>query len=347
VEASVIGEQIPVDYAAIEKTLADMWRSENSDDGAVTRAALWNVVAHTPSPQMHSNAAETLAQASITLPQRTIVIRSEPEKAPELASWVSANCHLVGGRKQVCSEEIAIVAGGDRIHHIAPLVNALLLPDMPVAFWWVGDLPNELEEYVETLLEPADRLIFDSCHFDRAADFALIERITKRTATMPADLNWVRLEEWRLATAGIFDGAASRARLRHMRKVQIRAVAGSNAFGGSAEALLYVAWLQAQLGRNIDFDLQLEPRDGQRPGSILAVTILFSEGLPAGLRRDEDRQVVVMSIDATCDTCDHVTRMLSRSISDLIVRQLNRTNADAVFLKVLPIVIEIARRYSK
>src|SRR5204863_197882 len=78
---------------------------------------------------------------------------------PEISSWISANCHLVGGGKQMCSEEIAIVAGGDRIHRVPPLVNALLLPDMPVAVWWMGDLPNEHEEYVETLLEPADRLL--------------------------------------------------------------------------------------------------------------------------------------------------------------------------------------------
>ena len=81
---------------------------------------------------------------------------------------------MIGGGKQVCSEEINIVAGGDRIHRVPPVVNALLIPDMPVAFWWVGDLPNEHEEYVELLLEPADRLIVDSVAFDSPADLALV-----------------------------------------------------------------------------------------------------------------------------------------------------------------------------
>src|SRR6185436_16220950 len=97
-----------------------------------------------------------------SVPQRTIVIRANPAGDPEMSSWISANCHLLGAGKQVCSEEIAIVAGGERIHRVPPLVNALLIPDMPVAFWWIGDLPIEHEFYVEALLEPADRLIVDS-----------------------------------------------------------------------------------------------------------------------------------------------------------------------------------------
>jgi glucose-6-phosphate dehydrogenase assembly protein OpcA len=346
-ERATAGEEIHVDYSAIEATLAEIWRNENNDaENALTRAALWNVIAHTPSAKLHAFANETLSKAAATVPQRTIVIRSEPDTASEMTSWVSANCHLVGGKKQVCSEEIAIVAGGDRIHHIAPLVSALLLPDMPVAFWWVGDLPNELEEYVETLLDPADRLIVDSAYFDRIEDFALIERITKKTTTMPADLNWVRLEEWRLASAGLFDPETMRERLQHIRRVEISAVAGENPFGGSAEALLYAAWLTAQLGQDVDYRITTHSGEG-RAGSLTEIGIVFDDGSSAALRRDEERAVIVTSVDGTTVSCDHVTRMLSRSIDDLIVRQLQRTNLDEVFLKVLPIVTRLARRLSE
>ena len=40
------GEQLEVDVAAIERSLADLWKSESGNEGTVTRAALWNVVAH-------------------------------------------------------------------------------------------------------------------------------------------------------------------------------------------------------------------------------------------------------------------------------------------------------------
>src|SRR5437879_4714272 len=114
------------------------------------------------------------------MPGQPISVRANPSAPPEISSWISANCHLVGGGKQVCSEEIAIVAGGDRVHRVPPLVNALLIPDMPVAVWWLGDLPNEHEDYVLTLLEPADRLIVDSVHCDSPADLTLGTRVAAK-----------------------------------------------------------------------------------------------------------------------------------------------------------------------
>ena len=131
---------IRVDVTAIEKSLSELWRSEKKEgDHAVTRAALWNVVAHTSSSEQHAMASETLCRASAAVPQRTIVVRANPAGEPDLASWISANCHRVGGGQQVCSEEIAIVAGGEYIERVPPVVNALLIPDMPVAVWWIGD----------------------------------------------------------------------------------------------------------------------------------------------------------------------------------------------------------------
>jgi hypothetical protein len=68
-----------VDYGAIEKSFAALWRSEKKDDaGAVTRAALWNVVAHTWTNEQQAQATETLALASQSIPQRTIVVRANP-----------------------------------------------------------------------------------------------------------------------------------------------------------------------------------------------------------------------------------------------------------------------------
>jgi hypothetical protein len=104
--------ELPVNYSAIEKSLAELWRSEKEGDQAVMRAALWNVVAHTSNPRDHTRASETLSRASESVPQRAIVIRAEPHAPSEITSWISANCHLVAGEKQVCSEEVAIVAGG-------------------------------------------------------------------------------------------------------------------------------------------------------------------------------------------------------------------------------------------
>src|SRR5437868_3269236 len=95
-----------VDAASIERQLADLWRAEKDGEQAVTRAALWNVVAHTWTAAEHAQAVDVLGRASAKVPQRTIVVEANPQGPAALASWIAANCHLVGGNRQVCSEEV-------------------------------------------------------------------------------------------------------------------------------------------------------------------------------------------------------------------------------------------------
>jgi glucose-6-phosphate dehydrogenase assembly protein OpcA len=352
-------QEVKVDFPSIEKSLAELWRGENKDgEPAVTRAALWNVIAHTSNTAEHAHASQTLTKASESIPQRTIVIRAEPEAPSDMTSWISANCHLLDTKKQVCSEEVAIVAGGDRVRDVAPLVSALLIPDMPVAVWWVGDLPNECHAYVETLLDPADLFIFDSSFFDSPADIELVMKIARQTTTAPADLNWVRLEEWRVASASLFDPPAVRARLARIRKVRIVTGGDGTLFGDSIASLLYASWLSAQAGHEvrddgtvvnaagaIEYDFRIE---GPKSSCSLSdVTIEFEDGSAANIRRDEERRILATSVDGITQTVEAVTRVLARGLDDLIVRQLSRVGADRVFIKVLPIAMKLAARVRK
>src|SRR5687767_8595465 len=327
------GDDVRVNAHTIEKRLADIWREEqDQEERAVTRAALWNVVAHTWNGEQQAHASEVLGRASAAVPQRTNVIRADPRGQGEMASWISAICHLVGGGgQQVCSEEVSIMASGDRMQHVPPLVASLLLPDMPVAVWWIGDLPRDHHEYVETLLEPADRLIVDSSHFDSAEDFDLVCRIGEETTTAPADLSWARIEEWRGATAMLFDPPSMRSRLRTMARVRVIS-------GARSEAVLYLAWMRAQLGIEVPFELV---PDGTTNG-IAAVEIHFDDGHVARIHGERERGVVVGNIDGTQSTLECITRTLGRDEEDLIVRLLKRPEADRVFVKSLRRVREIA-----
>jgi glucose-6-phosphate dehydrogenase assembly protein OpcA len=338
----------PVDVAQIERSLAELWRNEQDGDHAVTRAALWNVVAHTSSSEHQTQAAEVLGRASGAVPQRSIVIHADAAAPPSMSSWISANCHLVGGGKQMCSEEISIVAGGDRIHRVPPLVNALLLPDMPVAVWWMGDLPNEHEEYVETLLEPADRLIVDSSCFDSPQDLDLVSRVAAQTTTIPADLNWIRLEEWRAATASIFDPPHMRGRLSTIRRVRV--VAGAkqeNFFGDAIESLLYAGWLSVQAGEetveSIDFRFERRMQSND-VGQIAFVEIVFEDGSSASVSRDRERGVLMMNVDGTVTTPESVTRTIEKQTDALIVRQLKQSSGDRVLARALPAAAKLAKR---
>jgi glucose-6-phosphate dehydrogenase assembly protein OpcA len=332
----VSSDDLRVDPAAIEKQLAERWQAQ-TEEGTLTKAALWNVVAHTWTSQQHAHAAEVLSRASASVPQRTIVVQADPEGRADMTSFISANCHLVAGGRQVCSEEVSIVASGDRVDHVPPLVSALLLPDMPVAVWWIGDLPRDLH-YAEVLLDPADRLIVDSAHFDSHEDLEFVAHIAETTTTAPADLNWARIEEWRSATATLFDPPAMRERLPSIRNVRVFS-GGGTSFGALSEAFLYVAWLAAQTGREPAFDFV---REGEEPG-IGAVEILFEDNSNAVLRGDRDRRVVISTSDGSEAALDCVTRTLTRNEEDLIVRLLKRPEADRVYLKSLRIARRLAR----
>ena len=329
---------VAVDVTAIEKQLAELWRAEKDEKNrAVTKAALWNVVAHTWTSEQHAHATETLAKASAAVPQRTIVVQADPEGTAKIASWISANCHIIGGGRQVCSEEVSIHASGEHVDHVPPLVSALLLPDMPVAVWWIGDLPRDAHEYAETLLEPADRLIYDSAQFEGQDDLELVTRIAEQTTTAPADLNWARIEEWRAATAALFDPPHMRDRLGTIANVRVTS-GGDESFGARSEALLYVGWLTAQTGREAKFELVSE---GQDEG-IVAIEIRFDDGAAAVMKGDRERGVVVANSDGRETTLDCVTRSLARNAEDLIVRLLKRPEADRVYLKSLRIARRLA-----
>ena len=229
------------------------------------------------------------------------------------------------------------MAGGDHVHHVAPLVSALLLPDMPVAVWWIGDLPRDAHDYAETLLEPADRLIYDSSLFEGFADLDLVSRIAEQTTTAPADLNWARIEEWRAATASLFDPLPMRQRLESIRTVRVYS-GGDDSFGATSEALFYVAWLQAQTGRELRHELVSEGNDD----GIMAVELQFKDFAIAVLRGDRERGVVVANSDGSETALDCVTRSLARKPEDLIVRLLKRPEADRVYLKTLRIARRLA-----
>lgn len=338
-------EEVRVNYGSIEKSLAELWRGEHAQgDDAVTRAALWNVIAHTWKARDHTHASEVLSRVAATVPQRTIVVRAEPGVPDGIAAWISANCHMVGGEKQICSEEVAIVAGGRFVHRVPPLVNALLIPDMPVAVWWLGHLPTTEHEYVENLFEAAERLIVDSARFRSVDDLALVRRIAELTRTTPADLNWVRLEEWRVATAALFDPPDMRARLRRIRAVRIVSMNEGEAFGRTVQSLLYAAWLAAQTGYDPagvthQFEIEQHPAES---GSLLRVTIEFDDGGEAAIAFDAGRHVLIGSCPAAESHLECVTRIAPRKIDDLLIRQLERPDADRVFVRVLPIAMRLA-----
>lgn len=347
-----------INLSAIDKSLTELWRTMSDDPNhAVTRAALWNVVVHTENDTDRTQALELLGRAAALVPQRSIVIRADPSGPSEINAWISANCSMQGGEKQVCSEEISIVAGGRSIDHIPPLVAALLIPELPVAAWWVGDLPHGREDYVRALLDPANRLILDSAHFDSVEDMRLFSGLCSSSNTLPADLNWERLEEWRIATASVFDPPFMRPRLKAFRSVRIvSSISSDELFGESVEAFLYAAWLVTQLGFQLDregfahgqegkvdfrFEQRLQPLE---VGAVSAVEIQFSDGCSVRMNRNRSQGTINVQLQGIPESAATVTRLMPRDPLQLVVRQLSHAADDAIFPRLLAPATLLARR---
>ena len=161
---------------------------------------------------------------------------------------------------------------------------------------------------------------------------------------MPADLNWVRLEEWRVVTAALFDPPDMRARLPRIRAMRIVSTAEGEVFGRTTQSLLYAGWLAVQGGHNPEavdhvFEIENHPTDS---GSLLRVTITFDDGSDATISFDAERHVLVGSCASAETPVECLTRIAPRKIDDLLTRQLKRPDADRVFVRTLPIAMRLA-----
>jgi glucose-6-phosphate dehydrogenase assembly protein OpcA len=159
---------------------------------------------------------------------------------------------------------------------------------------------------------------------------------------MPADLNWVRLEEWRIATASMFDSPQMRQRLGQLRAIRVQAVGADGPFGDRVRALLYIAWIECVLGREISASIGSMERSGR--GDIVSVALEFDSGGRVVIDRIEPHGVIVARAEAMEDAWPTVTRYSDPTSVELIVRQLSRRDEDVMYPRVLPIAAVLARR---
>ncbi len=349
------GREIPVEFGAIEKTLEALWREQGGED-AVTRAALWNVLAHTNCDVDRARAAEVLHKASARVPQRSIIIEARQDAEERIAASIRVNCHMIGGGKQMYSEEISIVAGGDRIFHVPPLVEALLLANVPVVAWWLGDLPSD-ERYIHAILDPAERVVADSSEFALAEHFAMLHRMADLTDTIPADLNWSRLDEWRIATATIFDSPAMRPRLGQIRRVNVACASPDGKFANVTGSLLYLGWLFTKAGCQIKPDgtvarssggevrWHIEERSEEAAGKrrLISIEIEFVDGMKATVERGHADSALRADFSGIVEGGTTVTRVSETSLDALLLRQLSRSE-DQVFHEVIPAAVSLASK---
>lgn len=257
-ETFAAGRDRYVDVDQVNRQLGELWQTaagaaDEPAAGLITRACMASLVVHTESETRRDRVTEIVRALTSRYPCRAIVLLAEPAAAGDtLTASITAHCHLAGGGgKQVCCEQVSLHATGGGVKRVRGAVLPLLESDLPVILWWDGNGPPRSGLF-DQLRADADRIIFDSTGWDRAAgdaagvlaELAGLLAGDERSTRRYGDLSWTRLRIWRELTADLFDDPAAREHLDRLTRVTVTHGQGP---GARLRAQLYGGWLARQL----------------------------------------------------------------------------------------------------
>lgn len=232
----------PVELSKIQSTLKGLWNTEGQTKA---RASLLNFAVMCHGTSALESTTKLIEEFVREHACRAFLIgEQEQADAPRISAWIQAHCHVTkAGARQICSEQITILAEGISEQGIANTVLANLDYDLPLTLWWQGCLPKDPGS---TLWNIVDRLIFDSREWTDAAEqlhslHIIKAKNTRRLAL--ADLNWTRLLPFRFAIAQCFDVPECLEALGAIESVHVAHQPES-----ASTARLLACWLAVQLG---------------------------------------------------------------------------------------------------
>jgi glucose-6-phosphate dehydrogenase assembly protein OpcA len=260
---------------------------------------------------------------------------------------VTAHCSFdrTSGRS-LCSEQITFLLRGFGPTDLASIVFPHLLSDLPVVFWWQGDLNEQL---ISPLSRHIDRFLFDSSTWtdSRGCVLRLLERHHKRRKPFILhDLAWARTFAFRLALAEAFEEPAARLQLDRIRCVRLM-----HGPDGTAMAKLLLAWiathtrwtctswqrdsLRLRHKTSAAVDCSVET-SGEGTG-LLEVDLESAEGAFRLLRREN---VVELQVDLPGHKVTSFFPLQPSDPAALVSQILGRGGNNAVYLSVLRFLLD-------
>lgn len=330
---------LEVSVSEIDKELRKLWEQ----DEARTNASLMNLVVYSEKPGALLENSAIIRNLTREHACRAILVeinRAEPR--PGLRAWITAHCHLAHGRKSVCCEQIAFYLTGKVTGRFRNTVFAHLNSDLPLVFWWQGELSDILSERLVSVI---DRLIIDSASWaDPAASFRRIgEAAQTNTDLILQDHEWTRTWQFRLGVASIFDDPAAQQALPEIDSVEI-----THHPAHRNSALQLLAWLAVQTAwkdREAGNAFAFESPSGRAIGVTLredsAAPPLSSLILRAGSRSARISQSAgATHVERRIEAPGYQVTSLSpadpTSPEELVALQLARGGKNSLFQKILP-----------
>jgi len=120
--------------------LSNLWVSlgaQHGDESAgVLRACAMTLIVLAEADEDANTVGETLAALMRDHPSRAVVVRVSNSEAPSLDARVFAQCWMpLGQRRQICCEQIEILASNGSLADVPPVVLPLQAADLPVILW--------------------------------------------------------------------------------------------------------------------------------------------------------------------------------------------------------------------
>ncbi len=330
-----LGIEVPV--SDIDKELRKLWEQ----DEARTNASLMNLVVYSEKHGALLENSAIIRNLTREHACRAILVEIDREDpVPQIRSWITAHCHLSHGKKSVCCEQIAIFLAGKVTGRFRNTVFAHLNSDLPLVFWWQGELSDILTERLTSVM---DRLIIDSSTWaDPAASFRRIAEAAQiNNDLILQDHAWTRTWQFRLGIASIFDDPAAQRVLLEIDSLNI-----THHPDHRNSCLQILAWLAVQVG--------WKDRDpGQSftavNGKTISVLIREDAGGPPlsslVLRSGEKSASLTQEAGAAhVRRCIHAPGYEVCSLSpadpelpeELVALQLARGGKNSLFRKILP-----------
>ncbi len=352
-----LGREVPV--GSIDKELHKLW----AEDEARTNASLMNLAVYSEAPGALERNSEAVRELTAEHACRAILIgidRHAPEAS--IRAWITAHCHLSHGKKSICCEQIAFALTGKATGRSRNTVFAHLASDLPLIFWWQGELSPIFEDRLYSLV---DRFVFDSSSWaDPKASFATIaEAVTNATRPLVVqDLAWTRSFQFRVSVASLFDDPLVLKALPEIDTVEI-----VHHPDDRVTALQMLAWLVVQSGwrDGMELDLAVVRHSGGKQGfsfesaagkAIMATLVSDETSAALGLVRLSGGRVTVSVLREM--GAPHLMRRIEApghfveapgpvdpdDCAGLIGEQLARGGKNSLFRKVLPRFRELLER---
>jgi glucose-6-phosphate dehydrogenase assembly protein OpcA len=329
-----------VQVGQISRELKKLWES---GAGASTRASLINFAIYCRSTEEMETNTDLISEFTREHACRALlvaVIRNSPEN--RISAWINAHCHLSrAGAKQICCEQISFLLEGEIKGRLTNIVFGNVDSDLPLYFWWQGDLSENLNAHLWTWI---DRLFVDSaCWKDPKAQFARLRQSlaeTKARLTL-RDLNWTRSLYIRQAFSSMFDAPENLVELSRLRRLAI-----THAPENRSTAVLLAGWFAGQLnwtlksaapiiftapdGGEIAVDLQ------SAPGPALSEVAVTSENAALSVAREAGSRVLRASLHHENGGDFHPLFPAGPdAIIDVLNEEMSRSSKDNIYLRAL------------